>query len=382
MSHRAVHPFPARMAPELVSAVLSGLPANSRVLDPMMGSGTFPIAASLEGHNAFGFDTDPLALTIAKTASGDFDRELLVDSAHEVVRIARASTPRVMEFDPETRTFVDYWFDRDAQCQLTALADAIMGAHASVQAPLWCAFSRLIVTKDAGASRARDVSHSRPHRVRELASFAPVDKYLEAALTITGRLPQRRQTPVERREAHLALGDARQLPLPDDSIDAIVTSPPYLCALDYLRGHRLSLVWMNHSLGELRAIRGANVGTERGGSFPPTVAEGVVLGDLTPRHARIVSKYQADLKGVMRELHRVAVAGASMTIVVADSAVGTSIVQLDKLVTIVAEEVGFRLTKVDTRAIPPDRRYLPPPESSSGYLGSRMRQEAVLSFAG
>jgi DNA modification methylase len=379
MSHRAVHPFPARMAPELVSAVLADLPPNSRVLDPMMGSGTFPIAASLEGHRAFGFDTDPLAVTIAQTARGAYDRNLLVKTSREVVRIARESTPRVRQFDPETRAFVDYWFDNETQVQLTALGDAITAADASVQAPLWCAFSRLIITKDAGASRARDVSHSRPHRARELASFAPFDKYADAVTTIINRLPQANQA-AQQRESHLSIGDARQLPLPDDSIDAIVTSPPYLCALDYLRGHRLSLVWMSHSLSALREIRTTNVGTERGGSLPPAVAEGVVVGELAPRQARIVSKYQADLAAVMRELHRVAVVGGSLTIVVADSTVGSAVVKLDALATIVAEDVGFRLRSAHTRAIPPDKRYLPPPESSQGYLGGRMRQEAVLNF--
>src|SRR3546814_12385395 len=40
--------------------------------------------------------------------------------------------------------------------------------------------------------------------------------------------------------ARVDLGDARDLALDARSVDAIVTSPPYLNAIDYMRGHRIS----------------------------------------------------------------------------------------------------------------------------------------------
>jgi len=43
----------------------------------------------------------------------------------------------------------------------------------------------------------------------------------------------------------------------------VLTSPPYLNAIDYLRGHRLALVWLGHELGPLKEIRANSVGAER-----------------------------------------------------------------------------------------------------------------------
>ncbi len=43
----------------------------------------------------------------------------------------------------------------------------------------------------------------------------------------------------------------------------IITSPPYLNAIDYLRGHKLSLVWMGQSIARVRNIRSTNIGTEK-----------------------------------------------------------------------------------------------------------------------
>ena len=48
-----------------------------RVVDPMVGSGTTIVTARLNGHQAVGFDTDPLALLIAKAWSSDVDPERL-----------------------------------------------------------------------------------------------------------------------------------------------------------------------------------------------------------------------------------------------------------------------------------------------------------------
>src|SRR3712207_7608036 len=44
---------------------------------------------------------------------------------------------------------------------------------------------------------------------------------------------------------------------------AAITSPPYLNAIDYLRGHRLSLVWLGYRIGDLRLTRAVSIGAER-----------------------------------------------------------------------------------------------------------------------
>ena len=59
-------------------------------------------------------------------------------------------------------------------------------------------------------------------------------------------------------------GDARRLDIRDGSVDLVVTSPPYLNAIDYLRCSKFSLVWMGYSVVELRRLRSTAVGTEVG----------------------------------------------------------------------------------------------------------------------
>jgi hypothetical protein len=70
---RPIHPFPARMAPGIALDALGESSTPLRVLDPMAGSGTTLVAARLRGHEAVGFDRDPLAVLIASTWVADHD---------------------------------------------------------------------------------------------------------------------------------------------------------------------------------------------------------------------------------------------------------------------------------------------------------------------
>ncbi|MFA6001464.1 MAG: DNA methyltransferase, partial [Thermoleophilia bacterium] len=72
------HPFPARMPISVVQHLISHITSSEAVvLDPMAGSGTTLIAAKYAKRKSIGFDRDPLALLISKTATTAFNAESL-----------------------------------------------------------------------------------------------------------------------------------------------------------------------------------------------------------------------------------------------------------------------------------------------------------------
>src|SRR5205085_7639661 len=98
--------------------------------------------------------------------------------------------------------------------------------------------------------------------------------------------------------AMVGIGDARSMrDIRDASVDAVLTSPPYLNALDYIRGHRLSLVWLGYTASQLRTVRANSIGAERapekgGLSVPEQI--GQAFGDidhLPNRHRRMINRY-------------------------------------------------------------------------------------------
>jgi hypothetical protein len=379
-----VHPFPARMAPELA---LERLPSErAHVLDQMMGSGTIPVLAGVEGHRATGFDLDPLALLLAQTWGRPLDNHGYIAAAEAVAQeAAEMGEADIATEDAETRAFVDRWFDVVAQGRLAALAAAIERQSRGLQAPLWCAFSRLIITKDRGASLARDVSHSRPHKVRDTTNFNPISHFVLSAKEVARRhatLGAERPTV---RDLDLGRADARSLPLEDDCIDMVMTSPPYLVAIDYLRGHRMSLVWMGHTLPALRELRGTVIGSERSRAHTEDDHEELIariLGDnASNRAAGILRRYVFDLAAVIGETVRVLRSRGTATFVVADATLFGTRVCVSDIVDDLAGRAGLELFERVERELPADRRYLPPPsEKHTSDLSRRMRHEVLLGY--
>ena len=75
LGREPVHPFPARMAPDIALEVVAEAKKPLRVLDPMMGSGTVLALARSHGHHALGLDIDPLAVLISKVWTTAIDAE-------------------------------------------------------------------------------------------------------------------------------------------------------------------------------------------------------------------------------------------------------------------------------------------------------------------
>lgn len=391
---KPIHPFPARMAPSIVWESIPCNESKLRVLDPMTGSGTTLVSLRAMGHQAIGCDTDPLALLITRSWCSDLDSDRLRYRAELVLEKAMMISENLvpeqaypLHIDLETKGFLDYWFDDTNRCQLAALARCISRVHNDEErALLWCAFSRLIITKKSGVSLAMDISHSRPHKKYENAPVRAFDRFIRSVDYIINKAPFRKDNNFP--AIILRQVDARSLPFDCDSIDMVITSPPYLNAIDYIRGHKFSLVWMGYSIATLRSLRSNNIGTERSGSpgdIEPfrEVVEGMGnIESLDHRYRNIVLKYIIDMNSVISECRRVTKKNGKVIFVIGDSTVGGIFIRNSEGIIRLAEINGFKLSSKMTRSLPENRRYLPPPnlDTSGGKMQSRMREEVVLYF--
>lgn len=391
-----IHPFPARMAPGIALEALGESKAPLRVLDPMAGSGTVLAVARAKGHRAFGVDLDPLAVLLAGVWTRTVDVERVNDKAAEVLHRAKTSFRSVplgcaypVGSDDETRKFIRYWFDEYARRQLAALSMAIHRVHdKATRDVLWCGLSRLIITKQAGASLAMDLSHSRPHKVFERAPIKPFKRFISAIGVVVSNCPQHGSEMVGPATV-VKRGDARKLDIEGGSIDLVLTSPPYLNAIDYIRCSKFSLVWMGYTVSELRQIREESVGAEASSEQSlesPWVKSLIKQLGLKPKlsnrdHA-LLARYVWDMGRALAEVSRVLRHGGRAVYVIGDSMTKGTFIRNSSIVTAVAQEHGLSFVSRYSRALPANRRYLPPPKRglSTATMDARLRREVVVIF--
>src|SRR5438105_4388563 len=225
-----------------------------------------------------------------------------------------------------------------------------------------------------------ELYRSRPHSAFDRAPIDPFSHFITAVDTVVSNCPQPGSeslgppTVVKR-------GDARRLDISDDSIDLVLSSPPYLNAIDYMRCSKFSLVWMGHNVGELRQIRAESIGTEA--STEEALQSGWVAllinrlrlsPVLSKRHYSLLARYVWDMASALTEVSRVLRNDGRAVFIVGDSTVRGTFIRNSSIVVAVAEQRGLALRSRHARLLPANRRYLPPParHGSIAALDGRM----------
>ena len=389
-SHQ-LHAFAAKFPPQLPRVFIRGLSSpGDVVLDPMMGSGTTVVEAMLAGRRGVGLDIDPLALRLCQSKTVPLQVAGLRNVAQEVVAQALSLATKeavgrhlAQRFDTRTRAFVDYWFLPRTQHELMALVLAIESmTDPSVRRFFELVFSATIITKSGGVTRARDLAHSRPHLDRDKVPKNAIEQFslrLQKNLTSMAELPRGPgSNPLH--------ANATAMPFADGVIDLIVTSPPYANAIDYMRAHKFSLVWLGRSVGELSELRSTYIGSERlkGAQLAslPEKPERIItqLAQLDGSKSRILRKYFTEMTAVFMEMNRVLRRQAAAILVVGSSMMRGIDVETHTCLAAIAAQVGFDVVGVVPRRLDRDRRMMPARfgRQSGSMIEQRMHEEYVI----
>jgi DNA modification methylase len=418
-----LHSFPAKFPPQLPRKFIDALTSpGDVVLDPMAGSGTTLVEAVLAGRHGIAFDIDPLALLLSRVKVTPVSVHQAAQAGHQVFERAAVAVATADDeltetlesrWDSKTRRFVDYWFAPETQLELLALITEIgRVADPQVRALLELTFSSVIITKSGGVSLALDLGHTRPHRAKRVidtqgqvvleqttedisSSRARVlSKTLRPALEefrrkLRSNLKGLVAVGLPEGQPLVACGDAQTVPLASDSVDLIVTSPPYASnAIDYMRAHKFSLVWMGHDIDTLGRKRGKYIGGEaiRGVDFqelPSPVAE--VVAEITAEDEKkglVLHRYYSEMTWTLREMLRVLKPGRAAILVVGTSTMRGRDTQTQRCLAEIGRAIGFEVTRIGVRNLDRDRRMMPSGAKVdlASQIQQRMHREYVIGF--
>lgn len=396
-SAHAIHAFPAKFPPQLPRLFIKELTQPGEIVfDPMMGSGTTLLEAQLLGRHAIGSDIDPLALRIGWSKLSTVDILKTTEAGYRVVKLAQKTAHEKRRdlkeeiekrFDLVTREFINYWFASKTQIELIALVLAIEQIDDyQLKAFFMLIFSSIIITKSGGVSLARDLAHTRPHRVNDKV---PRPAIIEFSKRLKRILRDLSANFCSNTEFVLCEGDSQLLPLRTDSIDLIVTSPPYASnAIDYMRAHKFSLVWLGYPINSLGQLRRNYVGGEALSDFVftslPDYPLRIVnqLRQIDKKKSRVLHRYYSEMTKALTEMHRALKPGKAAVVVVGSSMMRDINTQTHFCLGEIGKAIGFELVHIGIRRLDRDKRMMPARSNArvNSQIESRMHEEYVIGF--
>jgi DNA modification methylase len=351
---------------------------DDTVLDPFCGSGTVLLEAILARRNAIGCDTNPLATLIARVKTHPLDPQALSSSITRLLRRIR-KTP--LTSPPEVIN-LQYWFHPHVIRQLTTLLEAIDQTRNPHFKEFFEVCFSVCVRKVSLADPRLSVPvklrlgqyptnhwlHERTNRhVRKLAHVDVVATFQRILKENFHRMTAFNDMMSSHHigRAHVHTSDARQLVsqgndshrrqgIPTQSVDLVITSPPYAGAQKYIRASSLSLGWLELARnGDLRKLDEMTVGREffRKVDYENPITIGISSADifleeiysLNPLRSHIAGTYLLEMKDVLREVSRVLKPRGHLILILANNNICGREFKATRWLTRIAEEFHLSL---------------------------------------
>ena len=216
----SLFPYRGKFHPQLIRALLNilDIKPGHTVLDPMAGSSTVAVEANLLGIDAISVDLSPFCELMGKVKT--FALDLDINILESIV----ANPKEILEKLKKDR--VPEYFKNNKDDKKRSYYEIVLLAF-------------LDTVGFAGRSNS-SIDKLFP---RVLERYISTIKYFQEA---------RQKMDLKIGRSKIIQGSVMKLPIDDNSIDAIITSPPYSFAIDYLKNDQPQLEYLGHNLEVLR----------------------------------------------------------------------------------------------------------------------------------
>jgi hypothetical protein len=259
-----IYPYRGKFHPQMVRGLFNilGVQPGATVAEPYLGSGTAALEAALLGVNVVGMDLSPLC-----------------------VMLTRVKTQSVRAL-PKIRKRVSQAL---ASAKLS-LTDKSLSSDDDPAVSDFLNVARMVTISDVARRKREGTAYLRKNLQAMLESVEAHASALDHFKIAPGRVA-------------VAVGDCRHMDrrmFKNESVDAIVTSPPYSIALDYVKNDEHALDALGVDTDSLRdsmtGVRGRGAGQK-------------------------LALYNADMQAMFREVARILKPGARAAFVIGDATV-------------------------------------------------------------
>ena len=213
-----IYPYKGKFHPQMIRSILNIIAANPGdiILDPFIGSGTTAVETQLLGINCIGIDVSPLCVLMSKVKTESIEvLDQILEYRHSVA--------------PSTRKL----------SQSALFAEITIENLQDERVRNFYKMAEMIASSDE-SRRHKDFSKSYHLNIERMTKSVADFKAV------------RERFGLQLGEVKVEQGDARKLSLPDESIDGIITSPPYSIALNYVANDAHALKALDYDLNSIK----------------------------------------------------------------------------------------------------------------------------------
>jgi DNA modification methylase len=277
-------PYRGKFHPQLIKGILNILKVKQGevVLDPMCGSGTLNIEASLIGIDSIGIEKSPFCILMSKVK-------------YEGLKV-----------DGSTLASINNEKDKDFKI-LQNNKNIPEGFFPCFTMPAYKMITLLAFLDSMGYSRrcSKSIDVLFPSVLKRY--IAQIDSFIQARDKLNLKIAQ----------AKFEIGDAKSLPLENNSIDAIITSPPYSFAIDYAENDKPQLEYLRCKPAEIKEN---------------------MIGLRGKTRKDKLNNYFADMERVLSEMSRVLKVGKYAVIIIGSNDVQTGGIRLETKIEEIASQ--------------------------------------------
>jgi len=364
------HRYPAKFIPQLVEKLIDEYVSHkeAHINDPFIGCGTTIVTAISRGFKASGTDINKIAYLITKVKSIPIQPEYLNKKIEQLMsRLKALNGTQITLFNDKIEPLIpqkhidriNYWFTEENKNELGKILRVIHNEDDEIIRDFFLvAFSHILKncsiwlqrstkpTRDLKKNSDKPYGALRKHLIKMQNGNEAFYKVVPAK--VMGNLNQ---------YLKIEIGDARNQPASEKTVDLVITSSPYVTSYEYADLHQLSTIWLDLA-DDLTGYKKEFIGTSykkyENKRLRSSIAMNIVdrMSKKSKKMAKEIEAFFIDMEEVFDESYRILKHGGRCCYVIGDTKLkGIDILNAE----VFAESIqysGFKLDRIIKREIP------------------------------
>ena len=322
--------------------------------DVFSGCGTTLVEAKIHGRLSFGVDINPVADIVARSKIKPFS-PTKIENEFENLQKNITINKIVNGFKFNER--ITYWFGEEEKIKLEALLWNIEQIeNKDVRVFFYCAFSNILkncsiwLQKSIKPTRCFNKIPKEPisEFIRQVKKMLKGNEEFYEILKNSNRLTI---------FSKIYCQDAKNVKIKSETIDCIITSPPYVTSYEYADVHQLTAYWLRYTknLNDFRKKFVGSVHKSKSDlNFGSDIAYDIYksLKEKNAKQASSTAAYFSDMLKVFEEMHRILKPKGRVCIVIGNTKLkGVEILNAEVFVQQL-ENSNFKVFSIAKREIP------------------------------